>query len=105
MSKIFENRTKAIRKWKQILQRELALVSEIASATYCKIEKDQRCSKRDQATILSGLLEIDLKELAGLCSAGNVCGNIEEDANPVLALVSEEILIINEKLPKYETTC
>lgn len=102
MSTIFGNRIKTLREEKQIPQRQLAAALEIDTATYCKIEKGDRRAKREQVTVLAGLLEVDSKELTRLWSADKVYDIIaeEEEATQILNVVAESIIKYTRKTTK-----
>jgi transcriptional regulator with XRE-family HTH domain len=93
MSKIFGDKIRMLREEKQIPQRQLAATLEIDTATYCKIEKGDRRAKREQVTILAGLLEINSMDLLRLWSADKVYEIIaeEEEATQILKLVADSI--------------
>ncbi|NJL15270.1 MAG: helix-turn-helix domain-containing protein [Microscillaceae bacterium] len=93
MSTIFGNKIRTLREEKQIPQRQLAAALEIDTATYCKIEKGDRRAKREQITVLAGLLEVDSRELIRLWSADKVYNIIaqEEEATQILNMVAESI--------------
>jgi transcriptional regulator with XRE-family HTH domain len=102
MSTIFGNKIKTLREGKQILQRQLAAVLKIDTATYCKIEKGDRRAKREQITILADLLEVDSKELIRLWTADKVYDIIaeEEEATQILNVVAESIVQYKRKSAK-----
>lgn len=102
MSNIFGNKIKSLRDAKQIPQRQLAAVLEIDTATYCKIEKGDRRAKREQVSILSDLLQTDLKELIRLWSADRVYEIIEneDEATQILNVVAENIVSYKSKKVK-----
>jgi transcriptional regulator with XRE-family HTH domain len=93
MSTIFGDKIRMLREEKQIPQRQLAATLEIDTATYCKIEKGDRRAKREQVTILAGLLEINSMDLLRLWSADKVYEIIaeEEEATQILKLVADSI--------------
>lgn len=93
MSNIFGNKIKSLREGKQIPQRQLASALEIDTATYCKIEKGDRRARREQVTIISILLQADLKELIRLWSADKIYAIIEneDEASQILNVVAENI--------------
>lgn len=93
MSNIFGNKIKSLREAKQIPQRQLASALEIDTATYCKIEKGDRRARREQVTIISVLLQADLKELIRLWSADKIYAIIEneDEASQILNVVAESI--------------
>jgi transcriptional regulator with XRE-family HTH domain len=99
MSTIFGNKIRTLREEKQILQRQLASVLEIDTATYCKIEKGDRRAKREQVNLLAKLLEVDSKELILLWSADKVYDIIaeEEEATQILNVVAESIVEYKRK--------
>ena len=53
---MFTGRIKQLHEERQMPQRQLATVLEIKTATYCKIEKDERHAKREQVVKLAELL-------------------------------------------------
>jgi len=72
MSTIFGYKIKMLREEKQIPQRLLADSLEIDTATFCKIEKGDRRTKREQVTVLADLLEVNSIDLLRLWSADKV---------------------------------
>lgn len=102
MSNIFGNRVKSLREAKQIPQRQIAAVLEIDTATYCKIEKGGRRAKREQVSILSELLQADLKELIRFWSADKVYEIVEneDEATQILNVVAESIISYKSKKVK-----
>ena len=102
MSTIFGNKIKTLREDKQIPQRQLASALQIDTATYCKIEKGERRTKREQLPVLAKLLEVDSKELIRLWSADKVYDIIaeEDEATQILNLVAENIVEYKRKTAK-----
>jgi len=102
MSILFGDKIRMLREEKQIPQRQLAAALEIDTATYCKIEKGDRRAKREQVTILSGLLEISSIDLLHLWSADKVYDIIaeEEGATQILNLVADSLLEYKQKTVK-----
>ena len=102
MSIVFGNKIKMMREEKQIPQRQLAAALEIDTATYCKIEKGDRRAKREQVTVLAGLLEINSIDLLRLWSADKVYEIIaeEEGVTQILNLVADSIEEYKQKTAK-----
>lgn len=75
-------------------QRQLAAALEIDTATYCKIERGERRSKREQVYILADLLETDKDQLLSLWLAEQIYSVIkdEENAEKVLFIVHESVI-------------
>ena len=67
---------------------------EIDTATYCKIEKGNRRTKREQVVILADYLRVDEKELSRLWSAEKADDIIadEDEATQILNVVAENIV-------------
>lgn len=94
MSTIFGHKLKKLRESKQILQRQLASILEIDTATYCKIEKGDRRAKREQILQLADFLQTDSRELLRLWSADKIYDIIanEDEATQILNVVAENII-------------
>lgn len=94
MSTIFGHKLKMLRESKQILQRHLASILEIDTATYCKIEKGNRRAKREQILQLADFLQTDSRELLRLWSADKIYDIIanEDEATQILNVVAENIV-------------
>ena len=60
---MFTEKIKQLREERQIPQRQFVAALEIDTATYCKIEKGERCVKRAQIQIIAKLLKINQNEL------------------------------------------
>lgn len=75
-------------------QRQLAAALEIDTATYCKIERGERRSKREQVPILADLLETDKDQLLNLWLAEQIYSVVkdEENAEKVLDIVHESVI-------------
>ena len=52
---MFTEKIKQLREERQIPQRQFVAALEIDTATYCKIEKGERCVKREQIQIIAKL--------------------------------------------------
>ena len=63
----------------QILQRQLAAALDIDTATYCKIEKGERETRREQVEAIVQILQIDKNELVTLWLADKVCRLIKNE--------------------------
>jgi len=91
---LFADRIKQLREQKQMPQRQLAAALEIDTATYCKIERGERRSKREQVYILADLLETDKDQLLNLWLAEQIYSVVkdEENAEKVLDIVHESVI-------------
>ncbi|WP_423130054.1 helix-turn-helix domain-containing protein [Gaoshiqia sp. Z1-71] len=91
---LFADRIKQLRELKQMPQRQLAAALEIDTATYCKIERGERRSKREQVYILADLLETDKDQLLNLWLAEQIYSVVkdEENAEKVLDIVHESVI-------------
>ena len=91
---LFADRIRQLREQKQMPQRQLAAALEIDTATYCKIERGERRSKREQVYILADLLEIDKDQLLNLWLAEQIYSvdKDEENAEKVLDIVHESVI-------------
>ena len=91
---LFADRIKQLREQKQMPQRQLAAALEIDTATYCKIERGERRSKREQVPILADLLETDKDQLLNLWLAEQIYSVVkdEENAEKVLDIVHESVI-------------
>ncbi|HEX5555134.1 MAG TPA: helix-turn-helix transcriptional regulator [Chitinophagaceae bacterium] len=95
MSTLFGSKIKRLRKEKHIPQRQLASILEIDTATYCKIEKGDRRTKREQVFTLAKSLQTDAKELLRLWSADKVYDIIaeEDEATQILNVVCRKSIV------------
>ena len=75
----FKETIKQLREQRQLPQRKIAEALDIDSATYCKIERDERKAKREQLSILAELLQIDEKELLTLWLAEQVTAVVADE--------------------------
>jgi len=91
---LFANKIRQLREQKQMPQRQLAAALEIDTATYCKIERGERRSKREQVPILADLLETDKDQLLNLWLAEQIYSVVkdEENAEKVLDIVHESVI-------------
>jgi transcriptional regulator with XRE-family HTH domain len=91
---LFADRIRQLREQKQMPQRQLAAALEIDTATYCKIERGERRSKREQVYILADLLETDKDQLLNLWLAEQIYSVVkdEENAEKVLDIVHESVI-------------
>jgi transcriptional regulator with XRE-family HTH domain len=91
---LFADRIRQLREQKQMPQRRLAAALEIDTATYCKIERGERRAKREQVSILAGLLETDKDQLLNLWLAEQIYSVVkdEENAGKVLDIVHESVI-------------
>ena len=78
---MFSERIKELRIQNQMLQRQLAAVLDIDTATYCKIEKGERKARREQVEAIAQILQIDKNELVTLWLADKVCRLIKNENN------------------------
>ena len=90
---MFTERIKQLREECQIPQRVLAAALEIDTATYCKIEKGERKTKREQVFIIANLLKADKDELLSLWLAEQVYSVVKDDehANKALNIVAKKL--------------
>jgi transcriptional regulator with XRE-family HTH domain len=91
---MFIERIKQLREDRQLPQRKLAEALDIDSATYCKIEKGERKSKREQVIIIAELLKANKDELLTLWLAEQIMEVIEDEkelANRALVIVQKFI--------------
>jgi DNA-binding XRE family transcriptional regulator len=72
-------------------QRVLAAALEIDTATYCKIEKGERKAKREQMSIIAGVLKANPEELLALWLADQVTAVITDDNKELSAKVLDMV--------------
>ncbi|MDR3046018.1 MAG: helix-turn-helix domain-containing protein [Bacteroidales bacterium] len=91
---MLNERIKQLREDRQIPQRKLAAALDIDTATYCKIEKDERRVKAEQVVVIADLLQIDKDELLTLWLADQVTDVVEDGhkvAGKALKIAQENI--------------
>lgn len=69
---LFTKKIKELRIQDQIPQRQIAAVLGIDTATYCKIEKSERRTKKEQVAILSEMSHVEMTDLLTLWLADKV---------------------------------
>jgi transcriptional regulator with XRE-family HTH domain len=91
---LFANRIKQLRENKQMLQRYISAALDIDNAMYCKIERGDRQTKREQVIKLAQLFDTDQNELLNLWLADKVYNIVarEDEADKVLNIVVENIV-------------
>jgi DNA-binding XRE family transcriptional regulator len=90
---LFTERINQSRERCQVPQRVLAAALEIDTATYCKIEKGERKTKREQVFIIAKLLKADKDELLSLWLAEQVYSVVKDDehAGKALNIVAKKL--------------
>ncbi len=76
------------------MHREVAEALDIASATYCKIERGERKAKREQLSIIAKLLNADQNELLTLWLADQVAAVVageKEIAEKALSIAKQNV--------------
>jgi transcriptional regulator with XRE-family HTH domain len=97
----FTERIKQLREQCQLPQRKVAEALDIDSATYCKIERGERCAKKEQLSILAELLQTDEKELLTLWLADQVIAVVADEkdiADKVMKIAQKNIDEQNVKI-------
>lgn len=74
---MFNDRIKQLCEDRHIPQRKLAVALDIGTASYCKIERGERCARKEHIPVIAELLQGDKEELLTLwladqsfCSSG-----------------------------------
>ena len=91
---LFANQIKKLREENNLLQRQLASALEIDTPMYSKIERGDRCAKREQVVIIAKFLSTDENELLSLWLADKVLEIINDEenlSNNVLEIVKSNI--------------
>ena len=91
---LFADKIKELRIQNQMPQRQIAAALEIDTATYCKIEKGERKSKKEQVAILSEMFHVEMVDLLTLWLADKVIDIVSDEqkvASKVLSTVAENL--------------
>ncbi|MBR1655780.1 MAG: helix-turn-helix transcriptional regulator [Prevotella sp.] len=97
MSTLFGSKIKEVRKEQSILQRQLAVLLDIDTPMFSKIERGERRAKREQVVKLADFLEQDKLELLTLWLADKVIEAVNnEDAINLAAIKVARIHLQNE---------
>lgn len=93
---LFGNKIKQLREEKKLLQRQLAAVLEIDTATYSKIEKGERRVKAEQIVIIAEILGADKEELLALWLADQIPASVANESG----IVDNAMKIVKTKSTK-----
>lgn len=91
---LFAEKIKELRIQNQMPQRQIAAALDIDTATYCKIEKGERKSKKEQVAILSEMFHVEMADLLTLWLADKVIAIVSDEqkvASRVLSMVEENL--------------
>ena len=91
---LFTEKIKDLRLHSQLPQRKLAAALDIDTATYCKIEKGERKTRKEQVELLASVFEVDKKELLALWLADKVTDIVSDNgqiARNALSLAVENL--------------
>jgi transcriptional regulator with XRE-family HTH domain len=76
---MFNERIKQLREDRQIPQRKLAAAMDIDTASYCKIEKGERRTRKEHISIIAELLQANYEELLTLWLVDQVTAVVEDE--------------------------
>jgi transcriptional regulator with XRE-family HTH domain len=76
---MFTERIKQLCEDRQIPQRKLAAALDIDAASYCKIERGERRTRKEHIPVIAELLETDKDELLALWLADQVSAVVEDE--------------------------
>lgn len=93
---LFGNKIRELRNEQGLLQRQLSAALEIDTPMYSKIERGDRCAKREQVVKLAELLHQDKNEMLKLWLADKVIDAIENEND--LILKHEAIEVAQKKI-------
>jgi transcriptional regulator with XRE-family HTH domain len=91
---MFNEKIKQLREARQIPQRKLAAALDIDTASYCKIEKGERRTRKEHIPIIAELLQGDREELLTLWLADQVTAMVADEkelSNKVLNIAKKNI--------------
>ncbi|GHT63326.1 hypothetical protein FACS189451_09820 [Bacteroidia bacterium] len=94
---MFKERIKQLREDRQIPQRKLAAALDIDTASYCKIERGERCARKEHIPVIAELLKTDKDELLTLWLADQVA--VVDDERE---LIGKALKVVLKKIDKYE---
>lgn len=83
---IFGNRIRELRENKNLVLRKLAAKLDIDTATMSKIERGDRCAKKEHLPILAEILEVDVEKLKTLWLAEKVYTLVSQEPEGLKAL-------------------
>lgn len=81
---LFGNKIRELRNEQGLLQRQLSAALEIDTPMYSKIERGDRCAKREQVVKLAELLHQDENEMLKLWLADKVIDAVEDENDSIL---------------------
>jgi transcriptional regulator with XRE-family HTH domain len=76
---LFANRIRELREKKQMVQRQFAAALEIDTPMYSKIERGERCAKREQVIALAKIFNVNPNEFLTLWIADQIIEVIEDE--------------------------
>ena len=91
---MFNERIKQLRENRNIPQRKLAAAMDIDTASYCKIEKGERRTRKEHVLIIAELLHTDYEELLTLWLADQVTAVMADEkglSNDVLEIAKQNL--------------
>jgi len=83
---VFGNKLRQLRESQNLVLRKVAAELDIDTATMSKIERGDRCAKKEHIPILSKIYSISEEELKTLWLADKVCDIIAEEKEGLEAL-------------------
>lgn len=93
---LFGNKIRELRNEQGLLQRQLSAALEIDTPMLSKIERGDRCAKREQVVKLAELLHKDENEMLKLWLADKVIDAVEDEND--LILKHEAIEVAKKKI-------
>jgi transcriptional regulator with XRE-family HTH domain len=91
---LFVEKIRQLREEKQLLQRQVSAALEMDNALYCKMERGDRITKREQVVKLALLFEIDPDTLLSLWLADKINIAIGEEKD----LALQALKIVQQKM-------
>lgn len=91
---MFNDRIKQLREDRQIPQRKLVVALDIDTTSYCKIERDERRTRKEHIPVIAELLQDDREEFLTLWLADQVTAMVvseKELSNKVLSIAKKNI--------------
>lgn len=86
----FGNKIRRLREQKKLLLREVAALLDIDPAQLSKIERGERCAKRETVIHIASILDIKSDDLLPLWLADQICEIVKNEKNALLAMMIAE---------------
>jgi transcriptional regulator with XRE-family HTH domain len=88
---MFNERIKQLREEQGLSLRKLAAALDIDTASYCKIEKGDRRTRKEYISVITDFLKADYEELLKFWLVDQVAADEEKLSNEVLKITRENL--------------